>query len=118
MIAPAYGLQKDREAKMTVVCATCQRYLGTKPPYHDKGVTHGTCPSCAARQRRDLSTLVVSRDRADALPVLHNIFRTQADLHLLLDRRTTERRQISLAVEVCRRGQQTDRRQTRSIRLV
>jgi hypothetical protein len=51
---------------MTVACASCQRYLGTRPPFRDLGVTHGTCTACAVRQRRELSTLVVSRERADA----------------------------------------------------
>jgi hypothetical protein len=88
---------------MTVVCATCQRYLGTKPPYGDVGVTHGTCTSCAIRQRRELSTLVVSRERADAWPVLESVFRAHNDVRLVLERRNGDRRQISLDVDTCRR---------------
>jgi len=31
---------------MKVVCAWCQKDMGEKPPYEDKGVTHGICPEC------------------------------------------------------------------------
>ncbi len=103
---------------MTVVCASCQRYLGTKPPYRDLGVTHGMCTSCVIRQRRELSTLVVSRDRADAWPVLETVFRVQSDVHVVLERRREDRRQMSLDVEACRRLQGKDRRQTQSLRLI
>ncbi len=103
---------------MTVVCASCQRYLGTKPPYRDLGVTHGICTNCVIRQRRELSTLVVSRDRADAWPVLEHVFRVQNDLHLVLERRRVDRRQTSLDVEACRRLLSKDRRQTQSLRLI
>jgi hypothetical protein len=103
---------------MTVVCASCQRYLGTKPPYRDLGVTHGTCVSCALRQRRELSTLVVSRERADAWPVLESVVRVQSDLQVVLERRQVDRRQAVLDVKGCRRMQSQDRRQTRSLRLV
>ena len=103
---------------MTVVCSSCQRYLGTKPPYRDLGVTHGICTPCVVRQRRELSTLVVSRERADAWPVLENFFRVQSDLHLVLERRQEDRRQLSLDVEASRRLLGKDRRQTQSLRLV
>jgi len=103
---------------MTVVCASCQRYLGTKPPYRDLGVTHGICTSCVIRQHRELSTLVVSRDRADAWPVLESVFRVQSELHLVLERRKGNRRLESLDVEACRRLQDKDRRQTQSLRLI
>ena len=102
---------------MTVVCASCQRYLGTKPPYRDLGVTHGVCTSCAIR-RRELSTLVVSRERAYAWPVLESVLRVQSDLHVLLERRRGDRRQAVLDVEACRRMRSQDRRQTQSLRLV
>ncbi len=103
---------------MTVVCASCQRYLSTKPPYRDLGVTHGICTACAIRQRRELRTLVVSREREDAWPVLESILRVQSDLHVVLDRRRADRRQAAQDVEDCRRLPTRDRRQTQSLRLV
>jgi len=103
---------------MTVVCVACQRYLGTRPPFRDLGVTHGICTPCAIRQRRELSTLVVSRERADAWPVLETVFRIQGDLHVVVERRRSERRQESSDVEACRRASRKDRRQIQSLRLV
>ena len=103
---------------MTIVCSSCQRYLGTLPPFHDKGVTHSLCSPCAIRARRELKTLVLSRERADTLPVLSSLFRTQGDLKVVLDRRRVERRRESQEVDLCRRGGGRDRRQTQSLRLV
>ena len=103
---------------MTVVCASCQRYLGTKPPYRDLGVTHGICTTCAIRQRRELSTLVVSRERTEAWPVIESVLRVQSDLQVVLERRRGDRRQLSLDVEACRRLPSRDRRQLQSLRLV
>ena len=31
---------------MKIVCAWCDKDMGEKPPYEDKGVTHGICPEC------------------------------------------------------------------------
>jgi hypothetical protein len=103
---------------MTIVCSSCQRYLGTQPPYHDKSVNKGLCLPCTVRQRQELRTLVLSRDRADTLPVLSNIFRYQDDLRLVVDRRAVERRRESVTVEECRRGAVPDRRRLQSLRLV
>ena len=103
---------------MTIVCSSCQRYLGTLPPFHDKGVTHSLCSPCAIRQRRELKTLVLSRERADTLPVLAGLFRAQRELKVVLDRRQVERRQASLDVDLCRRGGGRDRRQIQSLRLI
>src|SRR5262249_61350191 len=89
---------------MTIVCIACQRYLGTKPPFHDLRVSHGICTPCAIRQRRELSTLVVSRERAEVWPVLEAIFRFQGELHVVVERRLAERRQESSEGETCRRG--------------
>ncbi len=36
---------------MEVVCAWCGRKLGEKPPYEDKGVTHGMCQDCYDKER-------------------------------------------------------------------
>ena len=103
---------------MTIVCAACPRYLGTKPPFRDLRVTHAMCTPCAIRQRRELSTLVVSRERADAWPVLENVLRFQGELHVVMERRHAERRQESADVEICRRCKRADRRQVRSLRIV
>ena len=103
---------------MTIVCSSCQRYLGTLPPFHDKGVTHSLCSPCAIRERRELKTLVLSRERADTLPVLSSLFRPHGDVKVVLDRRRIERRQERIDVDPCRRGGGRDRRQTRSLRLV
>ena len=103
---------------MTIVCSACQRYLATQPPYHDKAVTHDLCMPCAVRQRRELKTLVLSRDRADTWPVLNTLFRG-ADLRVVVDRRLIERRQESAEVDVCRRGgSPAERRRLQSLRLV
>ena len=76
------------------------------------------CTPCAIRQRRELSTLVVSRERADAWPVLETVFRFQGELHVVVERRRAERRQELSEVETCRRASIRDRRQVRSLRLV
>jgi hypothetical protein len=102
---------------MTIVCSACQRYLGTQPPFHDKGVTHGLCTPCAVRQRQELRTLVLSRDRADTWPVLSCLFRG-ADCNVVVDRRKIDRRREDVAVDVCRRASARDRRRVQSLRLV
>lgn len=103
---------------MTIVCSACQRYLGTHPPFHDKAVTHDLCTPCAVRQRRELKTLVLSRDRADTWPVLSTLFRG-AFLQVVLDRRKLDRRQECADVDICRRaGPPADRRRMQSLRLV
>jgi len=99
------------------VCSSCQRYLGTQPPFHDKGVAHSLCTPCATRERRELRTLVLSRERADTLPVLNSLFRGQPEIRVVLDRRQLERRQEAVGVEVCRRVEQ-DRRRAQSLRLI
>jgi hypothetical protein len=117
IIRAAYGTNgKDREAAMTIVCSCCQRYLGTQPPFHDKAVSHGLCTPCTIRQNRELRTLVLSRERADKLPMLSSLFRA-ADCYLVIDRRSTDRRQSVLEVDVCRRAAK-DRRLRQSLRLV
>jgi hypothetical protein len=102
---------------MTIVCSACQRYLGTHPPFADKAVTHGLCTPCAVRERRDLRTLVLSRERADTWPILSALFRG-ADFTVVLDRRRGERRREAAPVDACRRDAPADRRRTQSLRLV
>jgi len=103
---------------MTIVCSSCQRYLGTCPPYHDKGVSHRVCTPCVARERRELRTLVLSRERADTLPVLSSLFKGQPEIRLVLDRRQVERRQAAVDVELCRRASPEDRRRAQGLRLI
>jgi hypothetical protein len=103
---------------MMLVCSVCQRYLGTKPPYRDLSVCREMCTPCTIQARRDLSMLVVSPERGDALPVLETLLRGQGSLRMVVDRRKADRRTSELCVDVCRRGRGEDRRQTRSLRLV
>jgi hypothetical protein len=34
---------------MIIRCAWCGKYMGEKPPYEDKSVTHSICPECRAK---------------------------------------------------------------------
>jgi len=34
---------------MIIKCAWCGKYMGEKPPYEDKGITHSICPECKAK---------------------------------------------------------------------
>jgi antirestriction protein ArdC len=34
---------------MIIKCAWCGKYMGEKPPYEDKSVTHSICPECRAK---------------------------------------------------------------------
>jgi len=103
---------------MMLVCAVCQRYLGTKPPYRDLSISHEMCTPCTIEARRDLSTVVVSPERGDALPVLESLLRMQGSLRMVVDRRKVDRRQSAASVDPCRRRAGQDRRQTQSLRLV
>jgi hypothetical protein len=119
MIRPGLRLSgKDREAHMTIVCSSCQRYLGTQPPFHDKAVTHGLCTPCEIRQQHELQVVVLTKERADSFPVLNGLLRRKSELRVVIDRRQTERRRAWLEVAACRRGTEPDRRRTRSLRLV
>jgi hypothetical protein len=103
---------------MTIVCSACQRYLGTQPPFHDKGVLHGLCTPCEIRQQDQLQVVVLTRERADSFPILSGLLRRKDELRVVIDRRRTERRRAGLQVVDCRRAAENDRRQTRSLRLV
>lgn len=102
---------------MRLVCAGCQRYLGTSPPYRDLRVKHDLCAPCTLRERRELATVVISRERADLVPLLRSLLRSQTDVRLVIDRRNGDRRQQDVRVERCRRDG-PDRRQIKSLRLV
>jgi hypothetical protein len=86
---------------MVTICAWCQRYLGTKEPLADPSVTHGICKTCALRQQLGGSpTLVISRERAEALPFLTGLLNGMPEIRVIVDRRRGERRRSSLAEQV------------------
>jgi hypothetical protein len=86
---------------MVTICAWCQRYLGTKEPLADPSLTHGICKTCAMRQQLGGSpTLVISRERADALPFLTGLLHGMPEIRIIVDRRRGERRRSTLASEV------------------
>jgi hypothetical protein len=103
---------------MVTICAWCQRYLGNKEPLADPSLTHGICKTCALRHQLGGSpTLVVSRDRADALPFLTGLLNGMPQIRVVVDRRQGERRGSSAAdrvresVEAAERRAANDRRQ-------
>jgi hypothetical protein len=78
---------------MITVCAWCQRYMGSTEPPHDHVVSHGICPECTERETLgDTPVLVVSRDRADTIPLLHSLLRGAPEITIVVDRRAGERR--------------------------
>ena len=103
---------------MTVVCARCQRYLGTKPPFRDGTVEHGLCAPCALRECRELSTLVLSRERAGLLPLLEGLFRGPGEVRLVVDRRRGDRRLTRMDVDASRRDDARERRRQQTLRIV
>jgi hypothetical protein len=104
---------------MVTVCAWCQRFMGSKEPYADPSLTHGICKTCALRHQIGGSpTLVVSRERADALPFLTGLLNGMPEIRVVVDRRQGERRRSSPAdrrreetVEVSDRRGPSERRQ-------
>lgn len=38
---------------MIRICAWCEKFLGEKPPYEDKSITHTICPECAKKMEED-----------------------------------------------------------------
>ena len=73
---------------MVIVCAWCQKYMGSKEPFHDPGVSHGICDDCIDRQSLDdAPVLVVSRDRQAAIPVLQTLLRGAPEIRVVVDRR-------------------------------
>lgn len=86
---------------MVTICAWCQRFLGTKEPLADPSLTHGICKTCALRQQLGgTPTLVVSRERAEALPFLMGLLTGTPEIRVIVDRRQGERRRPSLADQV------------------
>jgi hypothetical protein len=78
---------------MITVCAWCQKYMGSKEPLHDPAVSHGICNECVERDSLDdAPVLVVSRHRAEAIPMLQSLLRGAPEIAIVVDRRATERR--------------------------
>jgi hypothetical protein len=78
---------------MITVCAWCQKYMGSREPLHDPSVSHGICSGCVERDPfDDAPVLVVSRDRAEAIPVLLSLLRGAPEIAIVVDRRSTARR--------------------------
>lgn len=79
---------------LVVVCAWCERFLGTKQTGGSGAISHGMCRACMARQQwDDPPTLVFPPDRAHLLPVFREILRGLPEIPVVIDRRAGERRQ-------------------------
>jgi len=102
---------------MVTICAWCQRYLGTKEPLADSSLTHGICKTCALRQQLGGSpTLVISRERAAALPFLMGLLNGTPEIRVVVDRRQGERRRSALALQVREKSLDEERRLARERR--
>jgi hypothetical protein len=78
---------------MVTVCAWCQKFLGLKEPLSQVDVSHGICPACSARQQvEDFPVLVVSRSRADTVPILQGLLGGAPEIKIVVDRRHNDRR--------------------------
>jgi hypothetical protein len=42
---------------MKRICCSCEKYLGSVPPYDDESVTHGYCKKCYEALRKELKKL-------------------------------------------------------------
>jgi hypothetical protein len=78
---------------MVIVCAWCQKYMGSKEPLQDPAVSHGICSACVERQSlTDTAVVVVSPARVSTIPLLQTLLRGAPDVTIVVDRRTRERR--------------------------
>jgi hypothetical protein len=78
---------------MVTVCAWCERYMGSREPLHDPAVTHGICDECLGRESLgQMPVLVVSRERAPAIPMLQALLRGAPEIAIVVDRRNADRR--------------------------
>jgi hypothetical protein len=67
--------------------------MGSKEPFDDPAVSHGICGECLARESLgDAPVLVVSRHRAEAIPMLQSLLRGAPEIAIVVDRRASERR--------------------------
>jgi hypothetical protein len=80
---------------MVIVCAWCQKYLGSREPLGSPDLTHGICDECREREQLQAGGifLVVSRARAGHVGRLRSLLRGAPGTAIVLDRRTCERRQ-------------------------
>jgi len=102
---------------LVTVCAWCQRYMGMKEPLSDHSLTHGICQTCTLRQQvGNLPTLVISRDRADALPFFRRLLLGTPEIAVVVDRREGERRRERLAAAVREAAEDEERRRLRERR--
>ena len=86
---------------MIAVCVRCQRFLGIKDPVSQGDVSNGICPACSARQQiADFPVLVVSRSRADTIPVLEGLLQSTPEIKVVVDRRQNDRRRSRASVDV------------------
>ena len=78
---------------MVTVCAWCQKYMGSKEPFHDPEVSHGICSACVERQAlTDSAVVVVSPARVATIPLLQTLLRGAPDVTIIVERRNGERR--------------------------
>jgi len=102
---------------MVIVCAWCERYLGSKPSKHG-GVTHGICEPCQARQRwRETPTFIVEPGRAELLPILKQLLRGKPEIPVVIERRNGERRRTSRAARAVHGRRKLQRRRSQPVRI-
>lgn len=53
-------LDWQKKGEFVVICAWCNKVLGTKPGLGNKGVSHGICPECAQEHFPQLANLTVT----------------------------------------------------------
>lgn len=100
---------------MVTICAWCDRLMSVNDAAERVMVTHGICEACASRlDWRGSPTLVVSRRHAALVPVLSQLLRGHPHIHVVVDRRTAERRQMEKLDIALERRARADRRQSGS----
>lgn len=78
---------------MVTVCAWCEKYMGSREPLQDPSVSHGICSVCVERQTlAETPVLVVSPARAGTIPLLSTLLGGTPDVSIVVDRRSTQRR--------------------------
>jgi len=78
---------------MVTVCAWCEKYMGSREPLQDPSVSHGICSVCVERQTpAETPVLVVSPARASTIPLLSTLLGGTPDVSIVVDRRSTQRR--------------------------